>query len=177
MKTALIISFLLYNLFTVVYSTESSDDDAKHFRSLYTSKKYIFYSPPFSKFNNITGTGNMLRDDAYRAICMSLNCFSGCCNEDTNIMVCGQPEECLEYNDYVKAWRIAIIVTLSVLIPFGVIWGIVRNCNKGETCCGTIFLTLAVMGVIIFFPIVLIVMLVRCIINRDSKSNKNAKAR
>jgi hypothetical protein len=120
----------------------------------------------------------MFKDDAYRAICMSLNCFSGCCNEYINIMVCGQPDECLEYNDYVKAWRIAIIVTLSVLIPFGVILGIVQNCNnKRETCCGTIFLALTVMGLIIFFPFVLIVMLVRCIINRNNKPNKNAKVR
>jgi hypothetical protein len=178
MKTDLVIYFLLYNFLIVAYCTESSDDDVKHFRSLYTSKRNIYYSPPFSKVNNITGTGNMFKDNAYRAICMSLNCVSSCCNENINIMVCGQPDECLEYNDYGKAWKIAIIVTLSVLIPFGVILGIVQNCNnKRETCYGTIFLALAVMGLIIFFPIVLIVMLVRCIINRDNKPNKNAKVR
>jgi hypothetical protein len=118
----------------------------------------------------------MFRDDAYRAICMSLNCVSGCCNEDTNIMVCGLPRECLEYNNYVKAWRIAIITILSVLIPFGVIWGIVRSYNKRETCNTTIILTFAVIGVIIFFPIVLIVMLIRCIIN-SNKTKKTDKVR
>jgi hypothetical protein len=164
MKTVLIISFLLYNLFEVVYNIRSSDNDDDD-----TPQKNIYYNPPFSKFNNITGTGNKFRDDAYRAICMSLNCVSGCCNGDINIMGCGQSEECLEYNDYVKAWRIAIITILSVLILFVAIWCITRVCKQDETCGATILMALAIMGVIIFFPIVLMVMLEQWIVNRSRK--------
>jgi hypothetical protein len=100
----------------------------------------------------------MMRDEAYKAICKSLNCHTGCCNGDTNIMVCGHVEDCLEYIRFATNWLI-IMVTIFGGAGFFILWGIVYKCKKGSTCCESLLITCCIV-----FPPLLVVIFIRFII-------------
>jgi hypothetical protein len=173
---------LITYFFSFIFSKPESsiNSDTHDLRILYVHssyKKSIYYTPGFDKFNNFTGTGNMLKDEAYRAICMSLNCQSGCCDDDTNIMTCGYHDDCVKYENYVVAWRIAVIVLITFAVLFIISFSIIRGCNKQRPILeilGLAFLT--VLGIALL-PITLIVLLIYFCRKGSGNDKGSAKVR
>lgn len=62
------------------------------------SSDSIYYKLKFMK-NDITGTGNRLKDVPYRTICVLKNCPNICCIGDIDSMVCGGKDQCKEFYD------------------------------------------------------------------------------
>jgi hypothetical protein len=164
----------LFGILTSQGSVNSySEDEIRNLQAAKarTTSKSIYYSVPFT-YNNITGTGNKLRDDAYRVICKSLNCESGCCAGDTNSMRCGVTEDCLKWVNWVKSWTIAIIVLVVAFGSFSIVFSVIRGCNRNNGFCESVILALIVWLGIIFFPITLVVLLVRCISRSGGRQPK-----
>jgi hypothetical protein len=172
MKTIWVISYFIINLINYVDSSSNINNSNKELRNLITYVKNMYYNPPFPKFNNITGTGNLIRDKAYKAICLSLNCASGCCNGDINAMTCGSDEECIEYNNY---YRILVIIITSIMVPvfsFLIILVIVNLCERQNTCCESLIVTFFIIGMIIVFPISLLILFIRYIRRDKAQTNR-----
>jgi hypothetical protein len=137
---------------------ESDEEGDGHLRSLRysstsTSRK-ILYTKPY-KDNNVTGTGSKLKDVAYRVSCRDLLCKTECCDGDINAMVCGTPENCKIYTDYVNL-QLILGYTLGIgggIIAF--ILGIASKSKKGS-CGDRLCYGLTVVICIIFSPIILI---------------------
>lgn len=62
------------------------------------SDKSIFYKTEFPK-NDITGTGDILQDSPYKALCIIKNCPNKCCIGDINALVCASASQCQEFYD------------------------------------------------------------------------------
>jgi hypothetical protein len=166
MKLQPIIIFLVLAIIKLTtnstVSTHTEPQNRLAFASVFVSRgKHIIYDPPFQRFNNVTGTGNMFRDNAYNAICMSLNCETGCCSGDTNIMACGALDECNAYIGYVRAWMIAGITIASVILILNIISMIVKCYGRRQSFCEAMKFTLLVVTAIVFFPFFLVYLLTR----------------
>jgi hypothetical protein len=165
MKLQPIILFLALTIIKLITNSKVSNDTEPQKRiAVFTSfvgrGKHIIYNPPFERFNNVTGTGNKFRDNAYNAICMSLNCETGCCSGDTNVMACGGLDECNAYIGYVRAWMIAGITIGSIILALNVISMILR-CSRKQSFCEAMKFTLLVVAAIVFFPFFLVYLLTR----------------
>lgn len=100
-------------------------------RNLQFTDKSIFYKIPYLK-NNITGTGDIMNDVPYRALCNILNCNSGCCEGEIYSMSCGEKINCDKYFDY-KAYRVvapAVIVPIFVVLFITMLYLVFRKRNK-----------------------------------------------
>lgn len=73
----------------------------------------IFYKINYLQ-NNITGTGDKLKDIPYKAMCFILNCPNGCCEGNIDNLICGSAENCMKYKN---PW--ALITT--ILVPIGTV--------------------------------------------------------
>lgn len=68
--------------------------------------------------NNVTGTGDRLMDAPYKALCLLMNCETGCCIGDIDGMNCGTESNCKKYNEY----KLPMIISISILVTlFGII--------------------------------------------------------
>lgn len=121
----------------------------------------IFYTKLFELNNNITGTGNILKDVVYRQICISLNCASGCCIGNINSMTCGLTNDCLKYADYLKK----LTIVLSLFLPLALIFivALTLSCEGKKTIRQITVNAFYLFAKIIFFPVPLSVLLIRCI--------------
>ena len=70
----------------------------------------IYYKIDFPK-NDITGTGDLLQDQPYRALCIVKQCPNVCCLGDINEMRCGTSANCQEfYNNYSIPYIVMAII-------------------------------------------------------------------
>jgi hypothetical protein len=95
----------------------NNEHEHEDLRSLRVSSKKttIYYSIPDDfLINNVTGTGNKLKDAVYNSICKELKCNTDCCEGEINQLFCGSLENCKKYKDYQKTILILAIV-LSVV--------------------------------------------------------------
>jgi hypothetical protein len=168
MKLILISLTFFLSIVSKEISINPSDEDGLRNLQQYKSRysKTIYYSTAFIH-NNITGSGNLLKDDAYRAVCLASNCT--CCSGDINFMTCALPEDCEKWDNYVKSWRIAIITVIVFFSVFGFILGIVRGCNKSYTFCEAFGFAILIILIIVFAPIVVIVMFIKSCCNKCNK--------
>jgi hypothetical protein len=72
----------------------------------------IYYKLEFI-INDITGTGNKLKDVSYKSLCITKNCPYICCIGDIDAMTCGAQEQCKKFYD------VSIVgnVIASVIFP------------------------------------------------------------
>jgi hypothetical protein len=117
------------------------------------SKKNIYYYTIY-KPNNITGTGNLLEDTAYRTICATLACSYGCCNGDINVMKCGTEADCDEYNSYKLIGKIIMIIILSLVGLFFILCLALKVCNRNKTTKENMLLAGLIVFIIAFIPFV-----------------------
>ena len=115
---------LLLNFYLII-STQPSIDNLPSLkdhtiiptknRNLFSSKS-IYYKTEFRQ-NNITGTGDILKDVPYKVLCQILNCKSGCCEGDITNVFCSSEASC-------KNWayhKIAGTVTAAVVSPICIV--------------------------------------------------------
>lgn len=115
---------LLLNFYLII-STQPNIDNLRSLkdytiiltknRNLFSSKS-IYYKTEFRQ-NNITGTGDILKDVPYKVICQILNCVSGCCEGDITNVFCSIEANC-------KNWayhKIAGTVTAAVVSPICIV--------------------------------------------------------
>lgn len=118
---------IITSLLSVIITSNNSKSRQKNLneynksanRNLQFTDKSIYYNIPFPQ-NNITGTGDKMKDVPYNALCNILNCESGCCVGEINSLVCGDKILCDEYIDYSR-YRVvmpAVIVPIFVVLFF-----------------------------------------------------------
>lgn len=108
---------MLILLLEAVFAFGNNDLKMMKKRELATTSKYTpLYSKPFDMDNNLTGTGNRLKDSVYNAICSTLKCNTLCCEGHINQMTCGKEENCVKYQEYLEMVK---IITATV-IPWGI---------------------------------------------------------
>lgn len=108
----------------------------------------IYYIREFD-MNNITGTGDKLKDRAYRAYCFMKNCSAGCCIGDINSMTCGDEFNCKVYNDYVYYLYIthATLIPISILI-FLCVFILIFTKRNNYSLCKSLLLAIICLGII-----------------------------
>ncbi len=102
-------------------------------------KYYISYTKKSSDDNNITGTGNLLKDITYRTSCLFKEC-EFCCKGNINAIKCGSETDCdvflKQRVDFRVLYAIVKIVGLYLLIPiFWVIAKILEWNNNPKAKC------------------------------------------
>jgi hypothetical protein len=157
MKKIWLYSYITINIIIETYSSAMTmNTSGQDFRKLVS----FYYKPPFEKPNNATGTGNLLKDQAYKSICLNLNCTTTCCSGDINIMTCGTSQECLEYNSYYNV-MIIILTIIGSFIFFVILVIIVNLYYKQLTFGESVSFTLTILVIVIFFPVTLVILLIR----------------
>jgi len=112
---------ILTTIFSIITSTNQSINKRKLYKNdlvgnLQFTSKSVFYNPPFPK-NNVTGTGDQMEDVPYKALCIILNCETGCCVGELDTLTCGDQSTCNKFRDY----KIAGVVAPAVIVPICVI--------------------------------------------------------
>jgi hypothetical protein len=123
--------FLILNfLLTFIINTNGESVRKNNFIE---ADNFFYYTRIFEEENDITGTGNKLKDVVYNSICMSLKCKNICCNGLINEMQCGNKNNCKDYWEAASHKEI-IDMILIILCPYLLIpllWGIVNySINK-----------------------------------------------
>lgn len=92
-------------------------------RNLQYSLNSIYYNIAYPA-NDITGTGDKLKDVPYKVLCKILSCVSGCCVGEIDNMRCGLAADCKVYSDYSKVPG----MVAAIVIPIGVFILLVAFC-------------------------------------------------
>jgi hypothetical protein len=171
------IKFLFYFLLILSSKTEkfSANQGTNNLRNLQNSisrspSTTIYYTPG-EKFNNFTGTREQLKDEAYRAICLSLNCISHCCKKgEASIMICANHGDC---NNNASDWTI-ITMALIFYFVYGylIIFIIISKLNRNKTLLECMRLALLFILGIAFFPITLIILMIRFCLQISNRPEK-----
>jgi hypothetical protein len=109
--------------------------------------------------NNITGTGNLLKDEAYRSVCTMLNCLY-CCQGDINLMSCGTERACRRHGRSNTLYY-AIIIPLSILFaPLGAFTR--RRRDPNSECDKCVIIYFKILFAVIIFPYGIYLICHRC---------------
>ncbi len=81
------------------------------------SSKGIYYLLDYPK-NDITGTGDKLKDVPYRALCSIMACESNCCTGEIDNMICGTAQECKAFLDSTRRGNVAAAVVIPIAVTF-----------------------------------------------------------
>ncbi len=111
---------ILSLIFCNVYSKKiyhQANENKNDKRNLQFSLNSIYYNLPYPA-NDITGTGDKLKDVPFRVLCKILACESKCCVGEIDNIRCGLLEDCLIYSDYSKipGMICAIVIPIGVFI-------------------------------------------------------------
>lgn len=121
MKKILLYIALFNVLFSVIslkkISNEYNRQQKESNRNLQYALNSIYYNKVYPA-NDITGTGDKLKDVPYKVLCKILNCVSGCCVGEIDNMRCGAAADCKVYSDYSKlpGMIAAIVVPIGFFI-------------------------------------------------------------
>ena len=112
-----IISFIYLIAFTSSTISNKPSNKNKELRNLQYSHGSIYYELQYP-LNNITGTGDRLKDVPYKVQCKLLACDSGCCVGEIDNLSCGPEVDCLIYleNSKSESIIIGIVVSFGLLI-------------------------------------------------------------
>jgi hypothetical protein len=119
-KIVFIILFLYIITFTSTKSTNQLNN-YKQSRNLQYSIGSVYYELQYP-LNDLTGTGDRLKDVPYKVKCKILACETGCCVGEIDKMSCGPQMDCAIYLDKLNNMTISIVV--PVVIGFFVIFAI-----------------------------------------------------
>ncbi len=92
----------------------------------------IYYNKPFDISNNITGTGNKLRDVAYSSSCFLLKCATSCCEGPLRDIKCGIQKNCDEYLAHIKFWQVFGVVMTVLFVVIFVACCCCTTCSKSS---------------------------------------------
>ena len=98
-------------------STENLENQKQNKRNLQYAMNSIYYNLMYPA-NDITGTGDKLKDVPYKVLCKILACNSGCCVGEVDNMRCGVADDCKVYSNYagIPGMVIAIVVPIAVFL-------------------------------------------------------------
>ena len=176
MTKALLYIAVLNLLFSAVSSKKiwienNNNNKSENKRNLQYALNSIYYNIAYPA-NDITGTGDKLKDAPYKVLCKILSCVSGCCVGEIDNMRCGAATDCQVYSDYAKVPGMvaAIVVPIVVFILlFAFCFYLVKykkySLSKALCMClGALF--------IVTIPVVLYYLLCKKDNNVTSKNNK-----
>lgn len=107
MKTFFFLSIFLNLIF---YISSSSD-------KFITPFEFIYYEKKIYLDNDLTGTGNKLKDVVYLALCKTLKCPYDCCHGPIDQLKCADEVNCKNYKDI--AYRLKTVkIIILVLLPY-----------------------------------------------------------
>jgi len=127
-------------------------------RNLQYNFKSIYYNIVYPA-NDITGTGDKLKDVPYKVLCKIMKCESGCCVGEIDNMRCGLEEDCKIYTNYsnLPGLVAAIIVPIGVFFVFLLLFIFLTKYKK-YNCGKTLLICLACLFVVTI-PIVIYFMI------------------
>lgn len=101
MKKSILI-FTLITTFLPIFISSSFLSESQRYLQTQNYVKFsdsgIFYKIEFPK-NDITGTGDILQDSPYRALCIVKRCPNLCCTGEIDSMICGTKDQCKSFYD------------------------------------------------------------------------------
>ena len=158
-KIVFIISFLY--LMTFISSTITTKPES---RNLQYSTGSIYYELQYP-INNLTGTGDRLKDVPYMVQCNILRCESGCCVGEIDKMSCGPAADCAIYLSSFETGT-TIIIACVIVFFFLILLILAITFNKvfKFSICASVCLSLGCMTII----------LIPCVIYFTIKEGKNA---
>jgi len=112
LKKSLLISLIFSILFSSSLTYEEKKRNLQDLDYIKFSSNSIYYKLEYM-INDITGTGNKLKDIPYRSLCITRNCSHLCCIGDIDSMSCGSLEQCQQFYDS----SIVGNVILAVILP------------------------------------------------------------
>ena len=136
------------------YVSDSEVQSKKKGRNLQYALNSIYYNLMYPA-NNITGTGDLLKDVPFKVLCMILACNSGCCVGELDSMRCGLAADCQVYLDYsrIPGMVVAIVVPIGVFVMLFALFVYLYKYKK-YTCGGAYCMCLGCLFVITI-PIVI----------------------
>ena len=142
-------------------------------RNLQFSLNSIYYNIVYPA-NNITGTGDKLKDVPYKVLCKVLSCVSSCCVGEIDNMQCGAAADCKVYSNYVKMPGIIA----AIVVPGGVFILLIAFCiylmkYLKYSFCGALCMCFGILFVV-SIPVVLYYLLCK---KDNSVTSKNLKER
>lgn len=117
MKTILLLISFLYLISNISSSTSISINQniLKKNRNLQYSLGSIYYELQYP-INDLTGTGDRLKDVPYKVLCKILACDTGCCVGEIDKMSCGISTDCAIYLESLNTNRLVIAVCIVVIL-------------------------------------------------------------
>ena len=138
-KLICLVSFL--SLITLISSSVTSETTKRlsQTRSLAYSIGSIYYELTYP-INNLTGTGDKLKDVPYQVQCRIKKCESGCCIGEIDGMLCGAAADCAIYLEKSKETSliVSIVVPIGLLIIFLILFITFKKVYKistGKSIC------------------------------------------
>lgn len=142
-RNILFLMFLLNIIFSTICSKnvnfQNIDTPANKIRNLQYALNSIYYNIVYPA-NDITGTGDRLKDVPYKVLCKIMSCNTGCCVGEIDNMRCGVQSDCKTYSDYSKipGMVAAIVIPIAVfliLIAFFVFLTKFKKYSVGGAFC------------------------------------------
>jgi len=142
-------------------------------RNLQYAANSIFYNLAYPA-NNITGTGDLLKDVPFKVLCKLLACNSGCCVGEIDNMRCGIANDCQVYLDYSKipGMVVAIVVPIAVFLILTALFVFLYK-FKNYSCCSAFCMCLGCLF-IVTIPVVVYLLLSK---KKDSVTPNKTKER
>lgn len=108
----------------------------------------IYYETKYD-INNITGTGDIFMDVAYRSVCYVKNCDSGCCIGKINEITCGETINCKTYEEHIYYLVSAPAALIPVCILFFLLIFVLIFTKRNEySFCKSFILALICLAII-----------------------------
>lgn len=112
-RLLLIFSFIYLTSLISSSFTKTSLENVPQKRNLSYNIGSIYYELLYP-LNDLTGTGDRLKDVPYKVQCKLLKCESGCCVGEIDKMRCGPDADCAIYLDSVNVGITQIVVPVVV---------------------------------------------------------------
>lgn len=130
------------------YLSENESLSKQKNRNLQYAVNSIYYNLAYPA-NNITGTGDLLKDVPFKVLCMLLACNTGCCVGEIDNMRCGLAADCQVYLDYSKipGMVAAIVVPIGVFLLLTALFIYLHRFRK-YSCCSAFCMCLGCLFVI-----------------------------
>jgi hypothetical protein len=112
LKKNLFTTLIFLILFSLSFSIIENRRNLQNFDYVKFRVDSIYYKLEFI-MNDITGSGNKLKDVPYKSLCITKNCPNICCIGDIDSMTCGSIEQCKTFYD---AYIVGNVIE-SVIFP------------------------------------------------------------
>jgi len=156
--TKLIFYLTLVNIiFSIITSKKINFQPEYHnqnIRNLQYAIHSVYYNIVYPA-NDITGTGDKLKDVPYKVLCKLKSCDTGCCVGEIDYMSCGLASDCRIYSDYSKIGGMVAAIVIPIGVSILLILLFVFLFKVKKYTCGSAFCLCLACLLIIPIPIVL----------------------